>query len=541
MSLTQREKYLGILVVSFWLVLIPFSLVIVSINGNPSNPTLQFGSWVNYQDNDYSQGIAYIEVYGNSTGSFKLHENLTYWESGCQVNASASVQLIIGYVANRTQLGWDLTNHSLGQNFIKFNVTVVHMNETTIFTQQNGTYVINYYLEYDLFVFEHSIILNFETEYNTVYAVTIHYENNYGGGFIKNYEYINDMTNTTWDEYKRATTTQTQLTATINRLTSVGESDNLLVREDSFSGCSMDYMRWMEVSITYMSPTTTEVQFAVRNSTSAYLGFISFYAVGYYTFNLGGFDYNIDTIKQLYMYGVSGHLENKTFDIDYVNIYTWEKALFGYWNDMSNTSWVDASPYALPVDAGTDMYIEDDEGGHTWGAVNDTGLSIDLSIYPYLEIFVDEGTNDVNWDSWGLRLLWANGSSYYVWYQEAFVSGGEHTYNVLSLCDGTNTVITDIEIVCWGDDDLGDDLQFNYLNIYDNALWYDQEVEIVLHAETFEGWFNAWIVFLGLAIIPMATIYLALKYKSGDLDTETLFIGLLLLVLGWGLFFGGLI
>ena len=217
---------------------------------------------------------------------------------------------------------------------------------------------------------------------------------------------------------------------------------------------------------------------------------------------------------------------------------TYIRTTYGYQNDMSNTTWVDASPYALPVDTGSEMLIEDDEGGHTWGAVNDTGLSLDLAFYPLLELWQDEGTADINWDSWGVRLLWANGSSYYIWYQEPNSYGGHFEYNVLSLCDN-NTVINDIEIVCWGDD-LGDNLMFDYLNIYADTGWYTQDVELVLTGEIFLGMLLSAISLAGLAMIPIGTFVGAVLIKNKKLNEETWLIPLVIVLLGFALFIGGL-
>jgi hypothetical protein len=163
---------------AFWLLFLVLAvgLAVSPAHGSNPQPTIYFQGWIAPSTRDYGQGISYIEVYDNSTGSFKLQENVTNSENGCGVNASCSVQLIIGYVANHTLLYWSYADNSTGRNFLRFNVSVVHNNGTEIFTQQNGTYVSNRYIGNDLFVFEHSIVLNFETEYSTVYDVTIQYD-----------------------------------------------------------------------------------------------------------------------------------------------------------------------------------------------------------------------------------------------------------------------------------------------------------------------------------------------------------------------------
>jgi len=238
------------------------------------------------------------------------------------------------------------------------------------------------------------------------------------------------------------------------------------------------------------------------------------------------------------------------YSIDYLRLYinetpttTYYRSQYGYYNDMSNITWVDASPYALPVDVGADMNIEDDEGGHTWGAVNDTGLSVDVSTYPYVEIWIDEGTVDTNWDNWSLRVLWSNGSSYYVFYQLTDLSGNEYTYNLLSLCDSENTTITDIEIVCNGDDDLGDDLAVWYLNIYD-IMWHSQEVVFNLLGEQYTGMLLAGVALIGLVMIPGGMVLGAFMVKNNrGAKIELLFrlfLPMMIMLLGFAFFIGGI-
>jgi len=107
-------------------------------------------------------------------------------------------------VANHSHLLWSYTNNETGKNYLRFNVSVVHSNGTTIFTQQNGTYHANRYIGNDLFVFEHNLTLNFETEYAIGYTVAVMYDSYSGGGKVgitEDYEniHLNDMSNITWD------------------------------------------------------------------------------------------------------------------------------------------------------------------------------------------------------------------------------------------------------------------------------------------------------------------------------------------------------
>ena len=537
-------KKTPLILISLLLVL-PF-LSIITVHAGSINPTLQFGHWANPSAREYGMGVSYIEVYDNSTGSFKLQENVTYLKGGCEVNATSSIQLIIGYVANHTLLVWDATDNSTGSNYLQFNITVTHSNGTIIFTQQNGTYVSNRYLGNELTMFEHSIILNFETEYAVVYTVALMYDYYEGGVTVtlpagKDYFYVNDMSNTTW-ETALDDVIQSQDGGSNKFLLDGGDTYGYAQDAISFT---MPVNAWLEVSITDWV------------GGDSFLGSIQMHIAGAWVYHLvnwtgtGDYAVNMSTHAGKPCLWIMYNLHDGTdgvsyYSMDYFSLYLNDtitdsaRSAYGYYNDLSNNTWVDASPYCVVDDMGTSIRIEDDEGGHLWGSANDTGISVvELEDFPYIEIYVDEGQPDVNWDSWGVRLWWVNGTSYNVW-DGVVVFFGRYEVNALALCDSENTTINRIDIICWGDDDLGDNLGFDYLNIYDKLAWYTQEVSIVLSGPIFEGYITAGVSFIGLCLIPFGSFWGAMLIKHKKLDENTWIIPIAIVLLGFALLIGGM-
>ncbi len=511
-----------------------------TVGGASVDPTLQFGSWVNYQDNDYGMGIAYIEVWDNSTKTaFALQENITNTESGCQVNGSCSVQLIIGYVANRTHLGFDRDNLALGGNFIKFNVTVTLRNGTQVFTQQNGTYVLVYHLEKDLFVYEYSMILNFVTEYYAIYDVVINYDSYYGGGFTKNYVYWNDMANTSWVTWDDCDIASDGDLFAWNKT-----ADTLATVKDDNPSINLT-QTVIEVYISQLSPGTS-FNLMIRNSTDDNNNVWTLSTLGYHKINLYDMPkpHNLDVIKRLYYRASGGSGANKTVQLDYLNIFIYEKTVYGSRNDMGSTAFVDTASYCSVSTTGSIVKITDDEAGHAWASAQDLFNTVEISevnlrFFPHLLVKTLDGY-DPNWVSWGVRLWWANGTNYLVIDQNT--TWGATVLNVLDFCDSENTTIIGFDMVVWGVDNQGNEGSFDWLHFYaPNApTWYTQDVEIVLTGQAFLGMLMSGISLIGLCMIPLGTITGALMVKSKQMNDENWLLPMMIVLLGFALFIGGM-
>ncbi len=176
MSLSKREKYLGVFAVSFWLMLIPVTLFITPIfQPVKTSPTLQFESWTAYGSMPYSQGIHHIYIYDNTTGSWVLSDLLQSHEASDTVNASCSVKLEIGVMLNKTLLGFVTEPYESMWNFFRVNISVALGNGTVVYSETNCSRVDAQPdpMGDNIYYGEVETILNFVTNYGSVYYVTI--------------------------------------------------------------------------------------------------------------------------------------------------------------------------------------------------------------------------------------------------------------------------------------------------------------------------------------------------------------------------------
>jgi hypothetical protein len=301
----------------------------------------------------------------------------------------------------------------------------------------------------------------------------------------------------------------------------------------------------MEVSVT-----------AFYDDASGFHGHVQMYIDGAWRYDMitidstGIFRYNMSAYSGMsatWMFFVlDGASSNDYYSADYFAFYvndtttTYTRAQYGYSNDMSNTSWVDDTIYCSVTDNGADMLMEDNEGTYYYGIINDTGISVDLAVYPYVYIHWDEGSVDVTWTNITISLRWSNGTIGDLWYQQVINSSGtEDTLYALDLCDSENTTIIEVIITCWGDGDVGDDVELFTLNMYD-TMWKTQTVEVILTGETFTGMLLAGVSLVGLVMIPAGTTLGALMVKSKKLNESNWLIPLAIVLLGFAFFIGGM-
>ena len=154
-------------------VLLTLGLLFVSIPQAKANPQFALASWEEYDE--YGQGIYQFNIYENSKGSWvQVGGNERYYETSTfDWNASLFIKLISWTHFNNTLVG--AINEADGQNYQLHNVTVTNA-RTTVFSQENFTYVTVQDIGFPLWTYAYEVVLNFIPEQGQIYTVTVTYE-----------------------------------------------------------------------------------------------------------------------------------------------------------------------------------------------------------------------------------------------------------------------------------------------------------------------------------------------------------------------------
>lgn len=148
-------------------------LLVVSIP--PTRAGFVLASW-DYPD-EYGQGIENFELYENSTGSWVqvgglynyTDANIFDWETG------VSIKIICFAWFNSTLSPATTTEE--GKDFQRHNVTVTQLNGSTVFSQQDFTYVdVDDTTDPPQWLYSYEVILDFIPDAGEYYTVTIIYE-----------------------------------------------------------------------------------------------------------------------------------------------------------------------------------------------------------------------------------------------------------------------------------------------------------------------------------------------------------------------------
>lgn len=300
-------------------------------------------------------------------------------------------------------------------------------------------------------------------------------------------------------------------------------------------GGGLDYRNYIRANVTVTNETGTQAYFK-QNCTE----FTDYDAIGaniYYADMLFVLNFETDYGQK---YNVS-----LCYDVcpvqSEVPVYTdW------YYTDFSNTTWNPTGNdrlYATQPVGTVVKYIKNDGLETDLGTVKDdtpaTTIPVNSWLYYTITQFYDyAGSNDHIYLQMHIGGSWR----YYLGgdhYEGTAI--GTHYYNMSAWAGMSLEYV----IFSFAYFDIDDYATFDEFHIYTNTTtetrgWETtQSVYFEEVTPVFTGWFDPWIVLLGLCLIPISTIYLAAN--KNDMDSDKLMFGLVLMVVGWALFFGGLI
>lgn len=148
-------------------------LLIASIP--PSRAGFVLASW-DYPS-EYGQGIEFFDVFENSSGSWQNVGGPVQWdESGIfEWGWAGSIKLAVWTWFNSSLMGASSINE--GKLYHKHNVSVTQFNGSTVFSQQNFTYISgDNGIDPPLWLYRYEVILDFVLEAGEYYTVTVIYE-----------------------------------------------------------------------------------------------------------------------------------------------------------------------------------------------------------------------------------------------------------------------------------------------------------------------------------------------------------------------------
>ena len=126
----------------------------------------------------YDQGIETIEVYENSSGSFSIVDSVFYYTSEAECTfdweVGVAIRLDVYTRFNSTLTG--VSSRTEGQNYQRHYVLVTDQTDTTIFSQQNFTYIYSDEEEYPIYFYGYRVTLNFLPVAGAIYTAEIMYE-----------------------------------------------------------------------------------------------------------------------------------------------------------------------------------------------------------------------------------------------------------------------------------------------------------------------------------------------------------------------------
>jgi len=238
----------------------------------------------------------------------------------------------------------------------------------------------------------------------------------------------------------------------------------------------------------------------------------------------------------------------------------WVKSYF-WFNGMTNTSWDFAlSDVVQAQESGTENRFTDD-GADSYGYAQEQ-VSFNVPVNAWIEIKITEmwDGGDSNFagsmqmhigGAWEYNLLdwdWSNGTDIYLTANMSTFNGDAVAWQMYNMHDGSdgNSYYV-LDYFAW--------FTYSYEPVWNDVLdetvfqmetpplpvWHDVVDEQVFEMQTplFLGYLDAFIILLGLCLIPISTVYLAVN--KDDMDSDKLLLGLVLMVIGWALFFGGII
>jgi len=175
---------------SIWAVIMVLVLGLGFASIPPAKAQFVIASW-DFPD-EYGQGIDAVKCYENSTGDWVAAPYYTHYypdyyeELGTfyflphyqnyyfyNWSAGASIKIRVNTLLNSTLTG--ATDLADGQNYHKHSVVVTHLG-TTIFSQDNFTYLESDDLGAPMYWYAYIVILNFIPADGQIYMVTITYE-----------------------------------------------------------------------------------------------------------------------------------------------------------------------------------------------------------------------------------------------------------------------------------------------------------------------------------------------------------------------------
>lgn len=171
------SKQIISIVLALWLLSLPF------VFWNQSQPaksaTFIIAYW-DYPSDDYGQGITFIEVHQNSTGSWLpvryLYDDLSPNQT-LDVPIGCAFKLMVRAWLNSTLTG--ATGLADGQNYQRHRVVVTTPYDSSVFSQENFTYSSGSLyggISSEIWMYDYTVILDFISIASTVYTVVVTYE-----------------------------------------------------------------------------------------------------------------------------------------------------------------------------------------------------------------------------------------------------------------------------------------------------------------------------------------------------------------------------
>ena len=150
-------------------------VLMVSTLSAAQDPEFFLAEW-DYPD-EYGQGIRGVRTYENSTGSwvhfYYCHYDDTY--DTYEWNVSVAVKLEVHSMINSTRVG--ATTDDEGKLYQRHHVLVQSSNGTTIFSQQNFTFIdVDNSTYAPLWLYRYEVVLEFLPELGEFYTATVTYE-----------------------------------------------------------------------------------------------------------------------------------------------------------------------------------------------------------------------------------------------------------------------------------------------------------------------------------------------------------------------------
>ena len=132
-----------------------------------------------YSTTNYGNSIAYIHAYIDSEFNASMYKDPDSYPgesvtNPLEVAGGVNITLAVFCWVNGTVTG--ISSLSEGLTIMRHRVTVTGQNGTTIFSQQNFTYIIGSDGDAPMYFFRHDVILDFVPVQGQIYTATVVYE-----------------------------------------------------------------------------------------------------------------------------------------------------------------------------------------------------------------------------------------------------------------------------------------------------------------------------------------------------------------------------